>query len=211
MQNTTSRFLNLATIVIAVCFVAAVMSHAQPAANQSGNAPRNNPPANSAATENAEREQIWNSPQMLRARAWLQDYCSKSRKVTPEMARKYMQELESLSPTQMKLWLLKFDEQEEQRQQQYAFWQHGNAIAVQHAQAMSRQTQENLNAINKAQSESAQMEQQQIEQQREQAEQIGADKQLGPYGSYPYGPWGGGYGGYHVHYHLYGSPFGYPY
>jgi hypothetical protein len=208
MSNITSRYLNLATILVGCCFVAAVMSHAQPASNKSRNAPKNNQSANSAATENEEREQIWNSPQMLRARAWLQDYCSKSKKVTPETAKKYMQELENLSPTQMKLWLLKFDEQEEQRQQQYAFWQQSNAASVQHAQAMNRQAQENLNTINQAQSESAQVAQQRIEQQREQAEQIGADKQLGPYGPYPYGPWGGGY---HVHYHLYGDPFGYPY
>src|SRR5690348_7734177 len=49
----------------------------------------------------AEREALWDSPDMLRARAWLKDYCSKSAKVTPEMAQAYQKELQTMSTTQL--------------------------------------------------------------------------------------------------------------
>src|SRR5262245_39074411 len=48
------------------------------------------------ASIDAQREQIWNSPNMLRARAWLQDYCKASAKITPEESQQYMTELQSL-------------------------------------------------------------------------------------------------------------------
>src|SRR5688500_4065157 len=64
-------------------------------------------PQTTQGDANAQREQIWNSPNMLRARAWLQEYCSKSARVTPEEAKQQMAELENMTPAQMKLWLLK--------------------------------------------------------------------------------------------------------
>jgi hypothetical protein len=83
-------------------------------------------PGNAQAIQ-AEREEIWESPDMLRARAWLKDYCSKSAKVTPEMAKQYESELANMSPNQMRLYLMKFDEQEQMRQQQYAMFQQQNS------------------------------------------------------------------------------------
>jgi hypothetical protein len=164
------------------------------------------------ADTNAEREKIWNSPGMLRARAWLQDYCSKSAKVTPEMAKKYQQELENMTPAQMELWLLKFNEQEEQRQQQQAFWQQGHALQIQQARAVNAQVQQNYANINKEQTEAAELAEGQIQEQRENA-QINAQNRMSEMGGYPYGPnfgpyggYGYGYGGIHYHYHVYGNP-----
>jgi len=94
-------------------------------------------PQNTQAVQ-AEREEIWNSPDMLRARAWLKDYCSKSAKVTPEMAKQYESELANMSPNQMRLYLMKFDEQEQMRQQQYAMFQQANAARVRAGSAPSR-------------------------------------------------------------------------
>jgi len=150
----------------------------------------------------AEREQIWNSPNMLRARAWLQDYCSKSARVTPEMARQYQTELQNMTPAQLKLWLLKFDHEEEQRQQQYAVFQQAHSRALSQAMAADRATQQSYAAINREQSQAAGEEQQQLneQQQAEQTEQ--ENKQIESAG--PYGPYGSpGYGGVHYHFHLY--------
>src|SRR6516164_4425244 len=99
----------------------------KPAANNSSaaSAPSQSatqPPANPQSVD-AEREQIWNSPSMLRARAWLQEYCDRSAKITPAEKQQYMTELANLTPMQMKLWLLKFDEQEEARRQQQAYFE----------------------------------------------------------------------------------------
>jgi hypothetical protein len=171
-------------------------------------------PIDSAAME-AEREQIWNSPEMLRARAWLKDYCSKSVKVTPEMAQRYESELANMSPNQMRLYLMKFDQEEQQRQQQNTMFQQHNDYLMQRAMAAHKQTQQGYAAMNQAESSAAQNAQQQFTEQREQAQQNQENKQLdqtpyygGPYGGYfyganpGYGPWNNG-GGVHYHYHLY--------
>lgn len=195
------KLANIFVVLVGTSLAVGMISHAQPGGSRvSGGS------AAKSKSEAEEREQIWNSPQMLRARAWLQDYCSKSKKVTPEMAKEYMTELENLSPAQMRLWLVRFDHEEEQRQQQYAFWQQGNALALQHAQQVNQQTQQAYNAINQAQSESAELSQQRIDEQRAMSQEAGLDKQMAPYyGGYPYNPYGlfPGYGGYHIHYHMY--------
>lgn len=153
----------------------------------------------------AEREQIWDSPDMLRARAWLKDYCSKSAKVTPEMAKQYETELTNMTPNQMRLWLMKFDEQEQQRQQQWSMFEQYNSAGLQRAAAYRQQTKQGYAAINQAESAAAQGTQQQLNEQREADQDVQENRQLynsGPYEyPYSYGPWG--YGGIHYHYHLY--------
>jgi hypothetical protein len=174
-------------------------------------------PQKTQAELNAEREQLWDSPDMLRARAWLKDFCSKSAKVTPEMAQAYQKELQSMSTTQLKLWLLKFDEEEEQRQAQYQTFQAANAAGLQQAMAAHKQTQQAYAALNQAQSQAAQNAQGEINEQRAQAQQAQQDKQIemstpgpyggyyggGTYGPYPYGGYPFGGGGIQYHYHLY--------
>jgi hypothetical protein len=169
------------------------------------------------ANMDAEREQIWNSPDMLRARAWLKDYCSKSVKVTPEMAQQYEAELQNMTPNQMRIYLMKFDEEEQQRQQQYSMFQQANEAGLKQAMAAHRQTQQAYAALNQAQTASAQNAQQQITEQRETAQTDQENKRLNQSGPYPsgygYGPYGfspyaggyGGYGGVQYHYHLYGN------
>lgn len=210
----------LASIIFAATGLALAIasgSHAQVTTRQQAAtaAPAAAAPQKTQAEMNAEREQLWDSPDMLRARAWLKDYCSKSAKVTPEMAQAYQKELQSMSTTQLKLWLLKFDEQEEQRQAQYQTFQAANAAGLQQAMAAHKQTQQAYAALNQAQSQAAQNAQGEINEQRAQAQQAQQDKQLemstpGPYGGYygggTYGPYGGypfGGGGIQYHYHLY--------
>ena len=63
-MNVQQRNLICSLIVVGgLSWMAAVASHAQA-------------PPRTSGSEQAEREKIWNSPNMLRARAWLQDYCS---------------------------------------------------------------------------------------------------------------------------------------
>lgn len=163
-------------------------------------------PTASAANADRQREQIWNSPNMLRARAWLQDYCSKSAKITPEQGKKYMDELANMTPSQMELWLLKFDHEEQQRQQQYSLWSQAHAAGLSRAMAANQVTQQAYAAINRGENEAAGEEQQQLEEQKQFSQSMTEGKTLeevGPYGplSYP------GYGGIHYHYHLYPYPY----
>ena len=137
----------LGTILFAVEFV----SHAQ----IGGGAARNTAaPRPASAAENAEREQIWNSPNMLRARAWLTDYCKNSAKVTPEMAKHYQDELAKMTPSQLKLWLLRFDHAEEQLQQRQALWQQAHDASLKQALAANQATQRAYAAINQGENRS---------------------------------------------------------
>lgn len=160
-------------------------------------------PGNAQAMQ-AERDEIWNSPDMLRARAWLKDYCSKSAKVTPEMAKQYESELQNMTPNQMRLYLMKFDEQEQVRQQQYAMFQNANAAGLRQAAAVHRQTQQGYAAMNQAETAAATQEESNVVEQRESEQNAQQDRMLdgGQYG-YPYsGPYGFG-GGIQYHYHFY--------
>jgi hypothetical protein len=197
MSAQQQRFVGGGLFVFGVICVAAIGSHAQ--------APAQGPNRASGA-EAAEREQIWNSPNMLRARAWLQDYCSKSAKVTPAMAKKYQQELENMSAAQLKLWLLKFDHEEEQKQQQYAMFQQAHSQMLSRAMSATQAARQSLADINKEQTAAAGQAQQQIEEQEEFSQSEAQNKQLENVGPYPYGYYGG-YGGMHVHYHFH--PYAY--
>jgi hypothetical protein len=200
---------------LTICAVAELAAYAQaPRPTKTTAAPATTSPtaaatAQSAAATNAEREQIWNSPNMLRARAWLQEYCARSAKYTPEEKQQYMTELQNLSPMQMKLWLLKFDQEEESRQQQYSFWEQAHNAALSRAMAAEQATQKSYSVINREENQAAAGDQQQLNQQaadvqsNEQTKQLEGSGPYGPFGANGYGPYGAGYGGIHYHFHLY--------
>jgi hypothetical protein len=154
-----------------------------------------------------ESAKVWNSPQMLRARAWLYDRISKSAKITPEEGRKYIQVLENMTPEEMKLWLMKFEEEEEQRQSQYAFWQQSQQALAQRGMAVNRATQQAYDNINKAETAAAEQQQGQLNEQAAMRQDRAFENQFMPYGPNPYSPYGyglnPGYGGIHYHYHVY--------
>jgi hypothetical protein len=173
----------------------------------------------------AEREEIWNSPTMLRARAWVQEYCRASAKITPAEARQYMTEMANMTPTQMKVWLLKFEAEESMIRQQQAAFNRSRQAGVSQAIAYQSQTQQELADVNRDENAAAQDAQQSIDQQQQLAaerdEQNVADRDAseanldnpmaygpyGPYGligSYPYGgynPWAGAATHVHIHVH----------
>ena len=189
-------------IVVALCLAAVFANHEQSLAQIGGGAAAGQAQTGTPVSMDAERAQIWNSPNMLRARAWLQDYCRVSAKVTPEDAKKYMSELENMTPAQMKLWLLKFDQEEEAKQQQYAMWHQAHSQALSRAMAADRATQQSYAAIDREETEAAGEEQQQLNEQAAAEQNMEESKQLE--GTGPYGPYGyPGYGGVHYHFHLY--------
>jgi hypothetical protein len=194
-------------LVGAIFCSAALVSYAQ---SPSRTEPATNGarPATSTPNDKAEREELWNSAEMLRARAWLQDYCSKSAKVTPEMAKQYQQELQNMSAAQLKLWMLKFEHEEEQRQQTYAGWHQANSVAVARGFAADRAAKQSMADFNQEQTAAAGEAQQQINEQTEAAQERQMDNSPAPLGPYGYGGlgygYGGlGYGGVHYHYHIY--------
>ena len=166
--------------------------------------------ATNVAQVDAERAKIWDSPEMLRARAWLKEHDADSAKVTPEEAKEHQAELANLSPKQMKLWLLKFQHEDEIRQQQQAMFNAQRQAQVQQAMAAHQQMKQAYTNINADANQAASNVESSIKQQQEFAQQDGLQKGadrdaavnnlLAP----PFSGWGGygyGYGG--VHYHFY--------
>lgn len=166
--------------------------------------------AGANAATDAERAKIWESPQMLRARAWVKDYCAHSAKITPAEAKEYEAELANLSPKQMKLWLLKFQHEEEMIQQQQQMFNNSRQADVQQAMSLHKQMKKSYADINKDETAAAQTAESSVKQQQEFAQQdslqktadqdaAATDMLTQPFGGY------GGYGGYgygDVHYHF---------
>ena len=181
-------------VAITVCLAVVLVSHAQsPQPAGSGAA------TGSQASMDAERAAIWNSPNMLRARAWLQDYCNTSAKVKPGEGEKYMNELANMTPTQMNLWLMKFDEEEAGKQQQQQLWQQAHQAGLAHAMAANRAAQKSLASVSQEETSDANQEQQQLNEEQQMEQEESADKQLAPValdGDYPGD-------GVHYHFHLY--------
>jgi len=167
--------------------------------------------AGANAAMDAEREKIWESPQMLRARAWVKDYCAHSAKITPAEAKEYEAELANLSPKQMKLWLLKFQHEEEMIQQQQAMFNSSRQADVKQAMAVHQQMKQSYANINADANKAAQTEEDSIKQEQEFAQEDGLQKNADrdaaatdmltqPF--FGYGGYGGyGYGGVHYHFH----------
>lgn len=175
---------------------------------------RDQPSSTSLASMDAERAKIWNSPQMVKARAWVKDYCAKSARITPEESAEYQRELANLTPKQMKLWLLKFEHEEEQRQAQYKAWQQTHELALRHAMAVDKATRQAYANISKGETEAAQNAQKQFDTEQQRGFEMEKEKMLdlnAPGLGYPVLPGGygyyGGWGGPHYHFHIYpGAP-----
>jgi hypothetical protein len=164
----------------------------------------------------AQRAKIWNSPTMLRARAWVQEYCQRSARISPAEAQEYMNELANLTPAQMKLWLLKFEAEEEMIRGQQAAFNRSRQAGVQAAMGLNRQTDEEYAAFNREQTAAAQTAEQSIRAENRLAAQRSLqnaqdrddfdqalETQPMYVGGYPpcgYAPYLGG-GEFHVHYH----------
>jgi ABC-type Fe3+-citrate transport system substrate-binding protein len=195
MSSTRQKLVSGSIVLATLCLAVVFSSHAQTA----GTASPSVSAANSQASMDAERAQIWNSPNMLRARAWLQDYCSTSVKVKPGEGEKYMNELANMTPTQMNLWLMKFDEEEDAKQQQKSLWKQAHSAALTQAMAADRNAQKSYSAISSEETQAAGQEEQQINEETQNQQNLEGDKQI-EQGAY--GP--GGYGdGIHYHFHLY--------
>jgi hypothetical protein len=148
---------------------------------------------------------------MLRARAWVKDYCAHSAKITPAEAKEYDAELANLTPKQMKLWLLKFQHEEEMIQQQQQMFNSSRQADVGQAMALHKQMKQSYADINKGETAAAKTAENSVKQQEEFAQEDSLQKTADqdaaatdlltqPY--FGYGGYGGyGFGGVHYHFH----------
>jgi hypothetical protein len=132
-------------------------------------------------------------------------------KVTPQEAKEYETELANLTPKQMKLWLLKFQHEEEMIRQQQAMFNNTRQAEVQQAMAAHQQMKQSYANINADANQAAKSTEDSIKQEQEFAQQDGIQKNADrdaaatdlltrPF--YGYGVYGGyGVGGVHYHFH----------
>lgn len=186
----------------ATCWFLAHHSHAQLSVPTVSSAPAMTGPSAAAPQMDAEKEAIWNSPDMLRARAWLQEYCNTSAKCKPGDAEKFSNELQNMSATQMKLWLMKFEEEENEKQQQTAFWKHVQGMAVSHAKSVNAATDKSLAAVTSEETQSANQEEKEVQYEQNLEDTESEDKQIENAGD-AYNPGRGYYPGDGVHFHFY--------
>ncbi|MCO6044302.1 hypothetical protein NG895_10325 [Aeoliella sp. ICT_H6.2] len=205
-------------VSIAIAILAVVKSSADRAHAQA---------TGSSSNTNAEREAAWNSPEMLRARAWVTDQCKNNDAMSEAEAAQHMQAMMSMTPQQMKLFAMMHDSTTKshpavqvQQAHTQALQSSKQAAAAQqwwmnnvHKAEMQRAlkadgaTQQAYNNISSEETAAANQEQSQLRAEQQNATE-NQDAKMDELNSpaldslnYPYG-WGG-YPGTHYHYHFY--------
>lgn len=168
-------------------------------------------PSKQATAKQADeaREKIWNSPEMLQARAWLESYFRVTKKYTPEQAAAYREELKNLTAPQMELWLMKFEHDRAVSRAQEVAWEQQRRAGIARDEAMLKQQRRALGEANRDASDAAAegekaLGQQRREAERNYAENAAAQNQLYNDFTRPYVPYFyyGGSGPVSVHYHF---------
>jgi len=168
--------------------------------------------AEPAATTQAEdaREKLWNSPEMLHARAWLESYFRVAKKYSPQQAAEYRKTLANMSAPEMELWLMKFEHDRALARAQEAAFNQQRRAAVAQDEAQLAQERQALKNVNRDENRAANQQEKVITEERQQAERNyrqNAAEQSALVDEYnrPYVPYfyGGGYSGpAAVHYHF---------
>ncbi|WP_428304667.1 hypothetical protein [Lacipirellula sp.] len=165
----------LATTVMAT-LGGAGLGHAQPAA-PTGATP---PPTDAPYTESTPQSQaeidkaraaIWESAEMVAAREWLVDHMARSARITPSQSQRYMEELKRLSPEQMKLWLITFEEQQAERNRQHETFESARQMSVDRAMQANQASQQAAENATRTRNQAAQTAQEAMRNQQQTAQQ----------------------------------------
>lgn len=78
----------------------------------------------------AKRQEIWQSKEMIEARAWLQDHFRRDAQISDEEATDYMAKLAALPPDEMQIWLINFQREHERQVQEGKSWRQTNRAMV---------------------------------------------------------------------------------
>jgi hypothetical protein len=107
---------------------------------------RDRPPA----TNDKARDAIWNSPEMLQARGWLDRYFAVSARTTPQEAQRYMDRLRSMTPDDMKRWLAAFKQRQGAAIQSQEIWDQDQQLMIAENRGMLRQQRRGYDQYNNA-------------------------------------------------------------
>ena len=107
------------------------------------------------AKEQAARNKIWNSQEMKKARAWVDDYLRVTNKYTPEQKASYKKHLASLTAPQMEMWLMRFEHDQDVAKRRESGFQAARNAGLARDEAAIKQNQKELSDIEKGENTAA--------------------------------------------------------
>lgn len=113
------------------------------------------------------REKIWNSPKMLQARAWLEEYFRVTKKYTPEQKQEYRQHLEAMTGPQMEMWLMRFQQDRNMAQGQESAEDQLRKASLARGKLYRQQQQKSLSDINAGENKAAAQEEKTLNQEQQ--------------------------------------------
>lgn len=156
-------------------------------------------------TEAEQQEKVWNSADMLRARAWLEDYFKLSAKYTPKEAQEYRDHLKNMTAKQMELWLMKFDHDRQMSKVRQQAFEKSRSTSLARDVAAIKQHNQALKDVNAGENKAAATVQKQVNLQQKEAFEMYRQRQSEAsefWQNQMSGPYYGGYGG-DYHFHMY--------
>jgi hypothetical protein len=138
----------------------AVPSGQQPAAYpqaapQNGETARYEQEPEEQADYDAQRQQIWNSPEMREARAMVMEYVRRSAQTTESEGRQFLLRLSQLSPNDMRSWLERYQQRRMRLAVQQSVGEAARQLAVEQAVSRQEATRQAFDNINQYQSAAA--------------------------------------------------------
>ncbi len=119
------------------------------------------------ANVQSDRDKVWNSPEMLWARAWMEEYFRVSKKYTPEQKKEYRKHLASMTAPQMELWLMQFEEERQVAAKKNEAEKQNRAVRTTRGLAEIRNQQNILKNIEKDEHKQAAQQEKTINQDRQ--------------------------------------------
>ena len=107
------------------------------------------------AKDRASRSKIWNSPEMKKARAWVDDYLRVTNKYTPQQKAAYKKHLASLTAPQMEMWLMRFEHDQDVAKRRESGFQAARNAGLARDEAAIKQNQKELSDIEKGENTAA--------------------------------------------------------
>ena len=108
-----------------------------------------------SAKEREKRDKIWNSPEMKKARAWVDDYLRVTNKYTPEQKAEYKKHLALLTAPQMEMWLMRFEHDQDAAKRRESGFQAARNAGLARDEAAIKQNRKELSDIEKGENTAA--------------------------------------------------------
>ncbi len=110
-----------------------------------------------SGSQDAERLKIWNSPDMVQARAYVLKYSTLSKRFKPTDAETYLAKLREMPPVEMSKWLQRFKTRQANLARSAAVARAGRQMAIDHALNQHNAVERSYANIEQGQAEAALM------------------------------------------------------